>query len=107
MNLHREGYSSRIERLRRALPIAAYPRQALLAFLSSRGVAARGAPRLSVIDVFNGGDVHGLMCRFVICGDMQARIFVAPLSQIAFSRKHPAARSLARFDCSASRAGAA
>jgi hypothetical protein len=83
-----------IARLRRALPIGSYPRQALLGYLSEIGVSARGAPRLSVIDVFDGGTAHGVMCRVSVLGDQSTRTFVVPLEQISFDRNHPLARAI-------------
>lgn len=83
-----------IDRLRRALPIGSYPRQALLDYLSSVGVSGRGAPRLSVIDVFDGGTARGVMCRVSVLGDQSTRTFVVPLEQISFDRNHPLARAI-------------
>ncbi|WP_363345918.1 hypothetical protein [Methylocystis echinoides] len=94
-----EGLSRLIDRLRRAGPIGAYPRQALLAYLCAQGAAGRRTPRLLVIDVFDGGGAHGPMCRFSICGDTRAQSFVAPLKHIAVDRKYPAARALVRLVC--------
>jgi hypothetical protein len=96
-----------IGRLRRALPIVAYPRPPLLAFLLGRGVATQGAPKLSVVDVFEGGDGHGLMCRFALCGAPDAHSFVAPLSQLALDRRHPLRKRLARLGKDPTRTAAA
>ncbi|MDP3552931.1 hypothetical protein [Methylocystis sp.] len=81
-----------IHNLRRALPLAAHARPALLAFLRARGVNGRGAPRLIVLDVFDAGEDRGLMCRFAIAEDGEASSFIAPLAQVALARRHPAAR---------------
>jgi hypothetical protein len=95
-DLSRQEHRHYLDRLRRALPIAAYPRRPLLAVLIARGVAFCGAPRLSVIDIFDAGDALGLMCRFSLRDEDSGRSFVAPLDQIALDRKHPAVRTLAR-----------
>jgi hypothetical protein len=83
-----------IDRLRRTLPIRSYPRQALLDYLFAIGVSGRGAPRLSVIDVFDGGTAHGVMCRVSVFGDQSTRTFVVPLEQISLNRHHTLARKI-------------
>lgn len=95
-----------IDRLRRALPIAAYPRPPLLAFLSSRGLTTGRAPKLSVVDVFEAGERHGLLCRFSLCGAPGAHGFVAPLSQLALDRRHPLAHFLDKLNTDTSRTAA-
>ena len=45
-----------IQNLRRALPLSAHARPALIGFLRERGVIGRGAPRLVVLDIFDAGD---------------------------------------------------
>ncbi|MGD9658115.1 MAG: hypothetical protein AB7U61_10865 [Methylocystis sp.] len=86
---------SLVQNLRRALPLSAHPRPALIAFLRERGVVTRGAPRLAVLDVFDAGGAAGLMCRFAIAG-VDASSFVAPLEQVAFERRHPTRPRLLR-----------
>lgn len=83
---------SLVQNLRRALPLSAHPRPALIGFLRERGVVTRGAPRLIVLDIFDAGAAGGLMCRFAITEDGDAASFIAPLAQVALQRKHPAAR---------------
>lgn len=87
---------SLVDNLRRALPLPAHPKQALTAFLRERGVVARGAQRLIVLDVFDAGDAGGLMCRFAIAEDGEASSFIAPLAQVALERRHPARLRVAR-----------
>jgi hypothetical protein len=81
-----------IHNLRRALPVSAHARPALIAFLRERGVIARGATRLVILDIFDAGDAGGVMCRFAIAEDSEAASFIAPLAQLALARRHPAAR---------------
>jgi hypothetical protein len=107
MNFDHDKEQRSIDRLRHFLPIAAFPRRPLLIFLSARGVAGRGAPRLLVTDLFDAGEGYGLMCRFSLFGGGGVGSFVAPLSHIALDRRHPAARALARLDWRVSRAPAA
>ncbi len=78
---------SLVQNLRRALPLSAHARPALIAFLRERGVIARGAPRLVILDIFDAGDV---LCRFAIAEDSGASSFIAPLAQVALERRHPA-----------------
>lgn len=85
-----------IQNLRRALPLPAHARPALIAFLRNCGVIGRGAPRLIILDVFDAGDVGGVMCRFAIAEDDGASGFIAPLAQVAIERRRPAARRVAR-----------
>lgn len=97
MNLHHQSYISLIARLSRTLPIVAYPRPPLLAYLATQGVSGGRAPRLSVVDIFSAGDPKAAMCRFSVLGDERACSFVVPLKQITFGRKHPATRALAQL----------
>ncbi len=80
-----------VQNLRRALPVSAHARPALLAFLRARGAIGRGSPRLTVIDIFDAGQDRGLMCRFTIAGEGEARGFVAPLAQLALERRRAVA----------------
>ncbi|NUJ80409.1 hypothetical protein HUN39_10295 [Methylocystis sp. FS] len=93
MDLDRIERGSLVQNLRRALPLSAHPKQALIAFLRERGVVTRGAPRLVVLDIFDAGAAGGLMCRFAIAEDGEASSFIAPLTQVALYRRHPGARS--------------
>ncbi|MCQ4191400.1 hypothetical protein, partial [Methylocystis suflitae] len=81
---------SLVQNLRRALPLSAHARPALIAFLRERGVIARGAPRLVILDIFDAGDAGGVLCRFAIAEDSGASSFIAPLAQVALDRRHPA-----------------
>jgi hypothetical protein len=78
---------SHIAQLRRSLPISAYPRAQLLAFLSGRGIETRTMPKLFVIDIFNAGDGRGLLCRFNLCDEPSRGHFVAPLSQLSLDKR--------------------
>lgn len=95
MNFDRVRQESLVHSLRGALPLSAYPRPPLLAFLRERGAIGRNTPRLVVIDIFDAGATQGLMCRFEIADDVNASGFVAPLAQIALDRRHPLAQRLA------------
>ncbi|MBG0792001.1 hypothetical protein IYY11_00575 [Methylocystis sp. H62] len=83
---------SLVQNLRRALPLSAHPRPALIGFLRERGVVTRGAPRLVVLDIFDAGEACGVMCRFALAEESEASSFIAPLAQVALARRHPAAR---------------
>ncbi|MFO1126693.1 MAG: hypothetical protein U1E25_16405 [Methylocystis sp.] len=85
-----------VHHLRRALPLPAHPKKALIAFLRERGVVTRGAPRLVILDVFDAGTASGMMCRFAIAEDGEAASFIAPLAQVALERRHPARLRVAR-----------
>lgn len=80
---------SLVQNLRRALPLSAHPKRALIGFLRERGVVTRGAPRLVVLDIFDAGAAGGVMCRFAIAEDGEASSFIAPLEQVALQRRHP------------------
>ncbi|MGJ0620154.1 MAG: hypothetical protein ACR65Z_05475 [Methylocystis sp.] len=90
MDFNQNNQERFILHLRRALPLPAHPRTALLAFLRERGVIARGAPRLIVLDVFDAGGSSGLMCRFAVAEHGDGATFIAPFAQVALARRHPA-----------------
>ncbi|RNJ51787.1 hypothetical protein [Methylocystis hirsuta] len=79
-----------IHHLRRALPLSAHARPALIAFLRERRIVTRGAMRLVILDIFDAGDASGVMCRFAIAEDSEASSFIAPLAQVALERRHSA-----------------
>ena len=99
MDFNQNKQGQFILRLRRALPLPAHPRPALIAFLRERGVIARGAPRLILLDVFDAGGVGGvseMMCRFVVAEDGDGSNFIAPFAQVALQRRRPARSRVAR-----------
>lgn len=81
-----------LERLRGGLPASAHARQPLLGYLQSRQIIGSTSPRLRIVNVFPGDHGENIMCQFTIEGDSNARVFVAPLTQLALDRRHPAAR---------------
>ncbi len=82
-------------RLRLALPLAAYGKPALVRFLRNCLSIERTSPRLTVTNVFYAGDDRGFMCHFVVDGATDAsRVFVAPIGQLAFDRRHPIIREI-------------
>jgi hypothetical protein len=94
-----------VERMRRVLPVSAYPRPQLQAFLLTRGAVRGAAPKLSILDVFRGDDQSGPLCRFTISGDKVAETFVAPLSQVSIDRRFLFARRHAGRTCAKSSRG--
>ena len=78
------------------LPISAHARQPLLGYLQSRRVIGSTSPTLRVVNVFLNDYDGNIMCQFTIEGGESTCIFVAPLTQLALSRKHPAARESAK-----------
>jgi hypothetical protein len=96
MVLDKERVRRNLMQFRRRLPLTAYPRPALLATLRTKGIVSRGSPRLSIVDVFDGGEAFGLLCRFSI--EAHERDFVAPLDQVSFKPALPPAPSKRRFD---------
>lgn len=80
----------------RAAPVLAYARPPLDEFLRANIGAIRASPRLILKNIIDGGCDYGLMCRFTIEGDRQARSFVAPLNQLSLGRESRAASPLAR-----------
>lgn len=82
-----------VHSIRDFLPLTGRARPALLAFLRARGAIGRNAPKLVIVDILDTG-VQDLLCRFMIEGDADSS-FVAPLTHIAFDRRHPLAQTLA------------
>ncbi|MGD9545793.1 MAG: hypothetical protein AB7F41_09755 [Methylocystis sp.] len=85
-----------LDRLRRSLPASAHARQPLLGYLQSRQIIGSTSPTLRIVNVFHNGHSENIMCQFTIEGDASTRTFVAPLTQIALKRTHPAARDVAK-----------
>jgi hypothetical protein len=82
-------------RLQRQLPLPAYARPVLMAFLRTRIANIRIAPRLRVTNMFRASEAGGLLCRFIVEETAAGQsLFVAPIEQLAFYRGHPIAREI-------------
>jgi len=87
-----------VQKLRRALPLTAHGRPPLAAMLSRNHDCANLMPRVTVTDVFDAGEENGLMCRIDVQGGIDAPVVVvAPVTQLAFNRRHPIAREIAAY----------
>ena len=87
-----------MQKLRRALPLTAHGRPPLTAALRRGLSCANLLPRVTVTDVFYAGEANGLMCRIdVHKGIDDSVVVVAPVTQLAFNRKHPVAREIAAY----------
>ena len=87
-----------VEKLRRALPLTAHGRPSLTATLSRNFYCANLMPRVTVTDVFYAGEKSGLMCRVDVHGLAgEPVVVVAPVTQLAFNRRHPVARDIAAY----------
>ncbi len=86
------------DRLRLALPFAAYGKPGLVRYLRSCLSIGRTSPRLTVTNVFYAGEDRGLMCHFLVEGAAdEPRVFVAPFGQVALGRGHPIAQEIAVY----------
>jgi hypothetical protein len=86
-----------VQKLRRALPLTAHGRPSLTAVLG-RSLSSNLMPRVTVTDVFYAGEESGLMCRVDVHGVIdQPVVVVAPVTQLAFNRRHPIARDIAAY----------
>jgi hypothetical protein len=87
-----------IQKLQQALPLHAHGRTALAAVLQRHSSAASTMPRVMVTDIFYAGEEKGLMCRVDVQGLTNDRtVVVAPLTQLAFDRRHPVTRDIAAY----------
>jgi hypothetical protein len=50
-----------------------------------------------VTNVFDAGDAFGLMCQLEVGDDDAPTIFVTPIAELAFDRRHPIAREIADY----------
>jgi hypothetical protein len=86
-----------VQKLRRALPLMAHGRPSLTAVLG-RSLSSNLMPRVTVTDVFYAGEENGLMCRIDVQGLAdEPMVVVAPVTQLAFNRRHPIARDIAAY----------
>jgi hypothetical protein len=85
-------------RLRTILPLSARAKPPLLRFLRDRIGIERSSPRLTVTNIFNSPESHGLMCHFIVQDAREhSAIFVAPLAQLAFHHRHPLYRDISAY----------
>jgi len=90
--------STEMHKLRRALSLTAHGRPPLTAALRRSLACANHMPRVTVTDVFYAGEEKGLMCRIDVQGEIdEPVVVVAPVTQLAFNRKHPIARDIAAY----------
>lgn len=87
-----------VQKLRRILPLAAHRRPPFAAALRRRLACPDVIPRVMVTDIFYAGEEKGLMCRVDVQGLADdAIVLVAPVTQLAFNRRHPIARDIAAY----------
>ena len=86
------------ERLRRTLPLSAQARPSLRRFLRERIGIERCSPRLTVTNIFDSPGSSGFMCHFIVQDAREhSGIFVAPLAQLAFDRRHPLYQDISAY----------
>ena len=87
-----------VQKLRRVLPLAAHGRPPLTAALRRSLACPDVIPPVMVTDIFYAGEEDGLMCRIDARGlDDAPIVVVAPVTQLAFNRRHPIARAVAAY----------
>lgn len=79
-----------VERLQRALPLAAHAKPELLAFLRTRRLTFNELPRLKVVSIFKVGRHGDPLCRIVIDEGVGDQMFFAPLTKLIFDHSNPA-----------------
>jgi len=86
-----------MEALRRLLPLPAHPRGRSLS--ASIAATRRGGSdrRCRVTNVFDEGDAFSLMCQVEVGDAAAPAIFVTPIAELAFDRRHPIARAVADY----------
>jgi hypothetical protein len=86
-----------LEALRRSLPRMAHPRGRSLT-ASIAAARGRGSDRrCKVTGAFDAGEVFGLMCQVEVGDGADPAIFVSPIVELAFDRRHPIARAVADY----------
>jgi len=86
-----------MDALRRCLPLMANPRGRSLT-ASIAGARRRDSDRrCRVANVFDAGDGFGLMCQIEVGDAAASAIFVTPIAELAFDRRHPIARAVADY----------
>ncbi len=85
-----------VDKLQQFLPLPATPTPALRAYLRRAVPGAPMTSRWQVTSVFYAGEAGGLLCQLVVQeATATPRIIMAPLTQIAFDRRHSIAREIA------------
>jgi hypothetical protein len=97
MNIDEARVRGDLTRFRRLLPLTAYPRPPLLATLRAKGLVSRASPRLLILDIFDGGEAFGLLCRFSLV-ESRERDFVGPFRHLSLAPARPPAESRRRFE---------
>jgi len=87
-----------LQKLRRALPLVAHGCPSLMTMLGRNLCGANLMPPVTVTDVFYAGEENSLMCRVAVNGKIaEPVVILAPVSQLAFNRRHPIARDIAAY----------
>ena len=87
-----------VQKLRWALPLTAHGRPSLTAALRQCLPGASRVPRVTVTEVFYMGEKDELTCRVDVPGAIdEPVIVVAPITHLAFNRRHQIARDIATY----------
>lgn len=87
-----------VQKIRRFLALAAHGRPSLTATLQRSFSCANLMARLTVTDIFGESEDKGLMCHIDVKGlTGEPVLVVAPITQLAFNRRHPDARDIAAY----------
>jgi hypothetical protein len=86
-----------MDALRQLLPLTAHPRGRSLTASIAATRRRDSDRRCRVTNVFDAGDAFGLMCQIEVGDDDAPAIFVTPIGELAFDRRHPIAREVAYY----------
>ena len=82
----KEQYEDLTKRLKDVVPFTAFPIRELVQELRNKGHAITLNTELTVKDVYNSGDISGILCMIEQRGD---EALVCGLTHLIFSPKHP------------------
>ncbi len=78
----KQQYESLYQKLKNELPLKAYPVKELLPVFKDKGIPVTSKTELTIIDVFNSGDISGIVC--VVSNDKE-NVIACPLTHLMFS----------------------
>ena len=87
----KEQYEDLTQKIKISLPIKAFPIRELVQILRDKGNPITLKTELTIIDVFNSGDISGIVC---VIKEMPT---VCSLTHLTFSRNYPLYKDILEY----------
>jgi hypothetical protein len=80
-----------------SLPLQAAPTPELAALMRKEAPEHDVPRQCDIVEVSYAGDEGGIMCRLLLTGPGEEKVFYVSITHLAFHRRHPLARAIAVY----------